>query len=322
MTQLLPFRSKTKVKALINRGLVEPAYHIDSYPVYLYQPMPKYIAKKQRPGNEYKHIHGDKTWMVDIAFISVSGEVIQAATEEQVETLAEEHPREIKIVLICIQCNSRFVAATIIPDRRADTLYPYIKQLTDQLDCPCDTIISDDDASLASAIASIPAIKKGRHIAYNMSNTKYTIHSLLAPIDRFTRTLRDMLFNCKLPLDNTLLKRLIRIYNYTPHSTLSRVMGFAVTPKDMLSNIKLQHEFMRRIQAYNTNVFDTINDEFKKGDIVYVYQPPQPFGKRRNTVEDYPYVIVDNHGGRYTLRNTRTNVVIERPRSYLVRLRE
>ena len=288
MTQLLPFRSKSKVKALIDRGLVEPAYHSGSTPIYLYQPMPKYIAKKQRPGKEYKHIHGDKTWMVDIAFISVSGEVIQAATEEQVETLAKEHPKTIKIVLICLQCNSRFVAATIMPNRRADTIYPYIKQLTDQQDCPCDTIISDDDASLASAIADIPAIKQGRHITYNMSDTKYTIHSMLAPIDRFTRTLRDMLFNSKLTLNNQsdkennkALKGLIRIYNNTPHSTLSRVMGFSVTPNDMLSNIELQHEFMRRIQAYNANVFDTINNEFKKGEIVYVYQPPKPFGKRR-----------------------------------------
>ena len=316
MSQLLPFRSQKKVKALVEKQLVPPSKMVGKTPIYEYQPIPVYVAKRQRPNQEYMHVHGENTWMVDVAFIASHGEVIQATEGDEEALIRETRDKFMNIVLFCIHCNSRFVYASRLPARTGENIGMCLKWLSQHY--PCDTIISDNDRAIINAKATVPRIRK--HIVYNMSDYATTIHSALAIVDRFTRTFRDMLFNSKLTLDNNeTLRTLIRIYNKTPHATLSRIMGFDVTPEDMIKNIELQHEFMRRIQAHNATVHDRISTAFNRGDIVYVYQPRKPFSKRRNTVEDDPYVIVGIHGGRYSLANLRTKQVIERPRNYLVR---
>ena len=236
MNQLLPYRSQQKVKALVQRHLVPP----HSY----YQPIPKYIAKKQRPQQEYMHIHGERTWLVDVAFIASHGEVVQAAKGDDEALKRECKTKYVNIILICLHANSRVVCAARLPNRTAKSIANCLKWLSQRQKCPCDTVISDADESIAKAVKMVPNIKN--HVVYSMSAPATTIHTALALIDRFTRTFRDMLFNSKLTLtNNDVLRELIQLYNNTPHATLSRIMGFDVTPDEMISNIDLQHEFMR-----------------------------------------------------------------------------
>ena len=292
-----PFRTANKVRALSQRGLIEPA------PYYVLRPVPRYKAtKKQRLS--YAHVHGTGTWMVDISFFRNKGEVIQGDEDEAAA------------LLICIHCNSRYVYAKLLTDMSSKSIQPVLKILTQSL-MPCDTIISDADRSIADAVRRVPRIE--HHIIYNMSDSKYINHSMLAIIDRFTRTLRDMLFTADVDLTPDSLSQLVMIYNNTPHSTLSKVMCFETTPTDMITHLPLQEEYIRRTTAENLSKYGALTNTYKVGDIVYVYQPHMPFVKRRNTVMDYPYRITAIQGGRYYLQSLHDGSEIERPRSYLVK---
>ena len=317
MPKLVPFRTANKIKALSRRGLIDPA------PAYQLRPVPRYQPAKQQRMS-YAHVHGLGTWMVDVAFFANKGQIIQA-TEDNPQLLDQERKRKhIVTCLICIHCNSRFAHVRIMNGHAGKDIQPVLKELT-QLSpspsggwtLPCDTVISDADPSIAHAVKRVPRIT--RHITYNMSDNSYVTHSMLAIIDRFTRTLRDMLFTADVDLTPKTLQELVHIYNNAPHATLSRVMRFEVTPTDMITHLPLQEEFIRRVSAANVAKSGALTNAFNVGDIVYVYQPPHPFIKRRNTVEDYPYRVLAVRGGRYLLQSTHTGRQIERPRSYLVR---
>ena len=269
----IPFRTAQKVKQLAQRQLIPQA------PFYPLKPVPRYVAKEHRH-QQYQHVHGLGSWMVDVAFFADGGQLIQASEDHPEMLEQEERQKRINRVLICIHCNSRYVHAVIIPNEQWTTIFDYgIKYIT-QLGFPCDTIISDADKSLASAVRRIPRL---RHIVYNMSDPNNVQHSSLAIIDRFTRTLRDMLFTADISITPQTLAQLIHIYNNTPHTTLTKVMGFEVTPLDMISNPPLQEEYVRRIQAANISKSGALSHAFNIGDEVYVYQPRNPFLKRRNT---------------------------------------
>ena len=244
--------------------------------------------------------------MFDISFFRNKGEVIQGMDEEE----------EMAALLICIHCNSRYVYAKLLRDTTAKSIQPVLKTIS-QSSMPCDTIISDADRSIADAIRRVPKIKQ--HIVHNMSDNNYTNHSMLAIIDRFTRTLRDMLFTAQVDLTPETLAELLNIYNNTPHSTLTKVMGFETTPTDMITHLPLQEEYVRRVMVSNMSKYGALTNTYRVGDIVYVYQPHTPFVKRRNTVMDYPYRITAIKGGRYYLQCLNDGSEIQRPRSYLIK---
>ena len=294
-----PFRTASKIKTLAQRGLIDPA------PYYILKPIPRYKATKQQR-LAYSHVHGLGTWMVDISFFRNKGEVIQGMDEEE----------EMAALLICIHCNSRYVYAKLLRDTTAKSIQPVLKTIS-QSSMPCDTIISDADRSIADAIRRVPKIKQ--HIVHNMSDNNYTNHSMLAIIDRFTRTLRDMLFTAQVDLTPETLAELLNIYNNTPHSTLTKVMGFETTPTDMITHLPLQEEYVRRVMVSNMSKYGALTNTYRVGDIVYVYQPHTPFVKRRNTVMDYPYRITAIKGGRYYLQCLNDGSEIQRPRSYLIK---
>ena len=316
-----PFRTASKIKTLAQRGLIDPA------PYYILKPIPRYKATKQQR-LAYSHVHGLGTWMVDISFFRNKGEVIQgmddanaaggfADEEEEMAALSQsfETPTGWRI-LICIHCNSRYVYAKLLRDTTAKSIQPVLKTIS-QSSMPCDTIISDADRSIADAIRRVPKIKQ--HIVHNMSDNNYTNHSMLAIIDRFTRTLRDMLFTAQVDLTPETLAELLNIYNNTPHSTLTKVMGFETTPTDMITHLPLQEEYVRRVMVSNMSKYGALTNTYRVGDIVYVYQPHTPFVKRRNTVMDYPYRITAIKGGRYYLQCLNDGSEIQRPRSYLIK---
>ena len=314
---LLPFRSARKIRQLTDRGVIEKK----SYPITT---IPKH-KHANRSDLQYKHVHGPTSWMVDIAFIASRGEVIQATEDDPGKMEKEVKAKRASIVLICIHCNSRFVVARILKKQGQEFIYPILKDLT-QSKLPCDTIISDADPSISAAIKRIPAIKQ--HIIYNMSDPNNVLHTALSLIDRFTRTLRDMLYNMSrqatdkhipFAFNEDVLNDILEIYNTTPHAGITKDMQLQISPVEMISYPELQEQYIKAITQKNTNyIHDRIAYDFKPGDIVYVYQPQRPFLKRRNDVEDYPYKVLACNGGRYILQNTYSNIIIQRPRSYLV----
>ena len=345
--KLIPFRDPYKLVNLLRLGY---ATEDDISKVHR---IPRYIPKKQKKFMYY-HVHGPNTWMIDIVFIRTDGSVWDLSEDDatilaQAQSLeerpeapvseadrlrfAEEADRILeenscKKVLLCIHCNSRFTLAFIIENQKATTLIPCISFL--HHNWGCDTIISDAQASIAKAINDINGNDRRvaeigliKHIKLNMSsgNNKY-FHTMLSLVDRMCRTLRDMIYNVKfhnpeLQVDTALLFKLCDIYNNVQHERLSDVMEFPITPKQMFEHPKVQLEYVRRASAHNYRIKDN-NGSIPEGEIVRVYNKPEPFKKRRNTVEDDEYKVV-GYDGRYYLENLKTGMIGKYLRSQIVR---
>ena len=345
--KIIPFRDPYKLVNLYRLGYAT----VDD--ISKVHRIPRYIPKKQKRFMYY-HVHGLNTWMIDIVFIKTDGSVwdlseADATILAQAQSLEERPDAPIndedrrhfsetadkilkenrcKKVLLCIHCNSRFTLAFIIDDQKATTLAPCISFL--QNNWHCDTIISDAQASIAKAINDIngndPRVADAgviKHIKLNMSagNNRY-FHTMLSLVDRMCRTLRDMIYNAKfhnptLEVDNRLLFKLCEIYNNVVHERLSEIMEFPITPQQMFDHERIQLEYIRRASAHNYRIKD-INGTIPLGEIVRVYNKPEPFKKRRNTVEDDEYEVL-GYDGRYYLRNLKTGLIGKYVRSQIVR---
>ena len=372
----VPYRTPYKLAELVRLGYVSPKAAFKVHRV------PRFIAKRQQKFGYY-HVHGYRTWMIDIVFIKTDGSEFDlsdadAAVLREAQKFDEEHPEpaagegedeeqkeqgvssetrnssedsaeveslreqyaervnqileanKCKKVLLCIHCNSRLVKAFIIPDQKALTLIPHIKALRD--DFHCDTIISDAQGSIAKAIRDINTLdvavaEEGvpiiNHIKLNMSaKSNQYFHTMLSLVDRMCRTLRDMIYNTKfnnptLAVDNELLLKLCDIYNNFRHDRLTEIMGFPITPQQMFDHPTVQEEFIRRLSAHNYRLRD-INNMIPTDEIVRVWNKPEPFKKRRNTVEDDEYKVL-GYDGRYFLQNLTTGKKARYLRSQIVR---
>ena len=347
---IIPFRTPYKLVNVLHMGYANPDEIAKVHRI------PRYIPKKQKRFMYY-HVHGLNTWMIDIVFIKTDGSVFELS-EADATVLAqaqelEEQPEEVvspedrrhfteeadrilkenscKKVLLCVHCNSRLAIAFIIENQKAITIIPCIEFLHHQFNC--DTIISDAQASIAAAINLIngndthsiarrgePIIK---HISLNMSskNNKY-FHTMLSLVDRMCRTLRDMIYNVKfhnpnIEVNNQLLFKLCDIYNNVQHDKLTQVMEFPISPQEMFDHPNVQLEFIRRVSGHNYRIKD-INNTIPEKEIVRIYNKPEPFKKRRNTVADDEYKVL-GYDGRYYLQNQKTGDIEKYLRSQIVR---
>ena len=335
----IPFRSADKLNHL---------YSYLNYPLESLtkvEGVPKYLYHKRQRRYAYAHVHGLTTWMIDVLFFEPDGTSIQF-TEREARILergerddATDRQRDAAQrllrnrgcipVLVILHCNSRWGAALPMRNRTAETICQTLERcfIIQNLNVEL-TFISDADPAIKKAIElfnmDLARVQQQRayvnqddidfvevrHIQINMSD-KSNYHTMLAPLDRFSRTLRDMIFNSfrsnpTLRLHPDTMDRVLHLvcstYNNIPHSTLSEVMGFPITPVQMMNNLEIQQEFVRRLSGRNYNI---PRDDIRVGSRVYLYQPREDMKKRRNSVEDDRY-IVEEQGGRYLLRNERT----------------
>lgn len=304
----LPFRSRKKLNQL---------------GVYLneYKPLPK-ITKKEQRRTTLHHIHGIGSWMCDYFFIRPTGEIInETLGEDAIEKLPEEPtpnytPVNVRgkpcFILLCfIHCNTRFVKLFPVRTRTQAEFLASLINLKQQYP-QFDTLISDMERSFSSrGLNDFYNNNSIRHISYNMNNTDgaRVNHLKLSIIDRFARTLRDMVFNSKrsnpdFQLTEFTLNELCNIYNNSPHSTLSQVMKFNVSPRQAFEHEDLQNEIMRRIISQNIATTNTF--EYKRilpGELVYLHKPHVFGEKRRANVEDTPYRVVGRRRGGFVLKN-------------------
>ena len=309
---LLPFRSSRKLSyQLQNHSIsIDDAMRVKE--------IPKYMPKHQQHYS-IKHVHGKKTWMMDFAFIKGEGEVIQPDEETKKTDVAPRFKNQ-QVILLRLHCNSRYCEANIVPSKSEQYVKPVLLMMLHS--GRLDTLITDADASF-NTIALNRIYQGGhviKHIIYNMDALEKTHafpHTLLAPIDRMTRTLRDMLFNCKrmnpaFRLTEDSLQQVLRIYNNTPHSTLTKILGFPCTPNQVLTYEVLQDELIRRLMTKNFITSSPAIAAVNIGDEVYLHQPHAFNLKRRNTVEDDQYVVQEIIGGsKYILVNTHNPSIVK-----------
>ena len=260
------------------------------------------------------HIHSNGTWMVDYLFLKPNGDLISSLDR------TTTHPGRMLTVCCFIHCNSRFVDFYVVQQRTETEYIPAVKELVrkymDRVTC----LISDKEKSFDSNAAKAIYDSYGiKHISYNMSNQsgERPDHLKLAIIDRFARTLRDMIFNSSrsnpnFQLNEQTLKQIITVYNVTPHATLSKIMHFDVSPWEAFKHERLLDEINRRVFMQNymtTQRFDYLN--VQPGDYVYLHKPRRFGEKRRANVEDVPYRVVACRRGGYILEDSHGNVLTE-----------
>ena len=270
--------------------------------------IPKWIPKRQKAWG-YAHVHGFGTWMADIIFIGLEDQELTAIQESYLR----QHPR-VRIqtrhlkLLVCIHCNSRYAVAYRLPDMSIGSIREALDRLHDSnLRGSCTTLITDAQGSIQ------PNREKWQHhIRINMSDPHET-HNYLSLVDRFGRTLRDMLFNVRiqgpphLRITMALIDRLIEIYDTTPHTTLSTVMGFPVTPWDAFRHAELQEEIVRRVSGRN---YDLNMVPPAHGAPVFIKHQGDKFAKRRNSVADDLFRVRGRPAtGAFDLENVRTGEV-------------
>lgn len=300
LVDFIPYRGTQKLDKL---GLI----------VDLPQTIPPIRAKTVRRTTLH-HIHSNGTWMVDYLFLKPNGDLIS-----QLDRTAH-HPGRMLTVCCFIHCNSRFVDFYVVEQRTEIEYVAAVKELArkyiDRVTC----LISDKEKSFESNAANAIYDSFGiQHISYNMSNQsgERPDHLKLAIIDRFARTLRDMIFNSSrsnpnFELNEQTLKQIIVVYNVTPHATLSKIMHFDVSPWEAFKHERLLNEINRRV--YMQNYMTTQKFDFKDinpGDYVYLHKPRRFGEKRRANVEDVPYRVVECKQGGYILSDLAGDVITE-----------
>ena len=287
------------------------------------------------------HIHGPKSWMCDYFFLRPGGEVVNEDInkEEALDSLQAEfdgmpytrYRGDLMMIVCCfIHCNSRYVVVEpLLSKNTADfrrimskfinPTNPEFSGVDREMLPIIDTLISDKEKSFCSAeMERFYAENRIVHKTFNMSaNDSANRHLALAIIDRFARTLRDMIFNCQrndasFRLSPNNLQQLVKIYNTTPHATLSKIMQFELTPADALKHLNVQNELVRRLMSQNfitTNHYEF--DEVWRGDDVYLHKPKKFGEKRRSNVEDVPYRVAATKKGGFALRNRDGSILRE-----------
>ena len=169
------------------------------------------------------------------------------------------------------------------------------------------TNIPNDSGEFESAFASILAQAFYRehgitfHPVPRMSipGKKSTdpLHSSLGLIDRFIRTLRDMLYQAGYETTPKAIQEMVRQYNNAPHKSLSKWIGFDVSPS-MVQNDRNMEEFITT-KIYKANIATKINTDFdlQPGTKVKVYNEKNVLGKRRTIC--IPGIIRGMQGSLY-----------------------
>ena len=86
------------------------------------------------------------------------------------------------------------------------------------------------------------------------ANDNRPVHSLLAILDRFCRTLRNMAYNIGIinqEIDPYVMKQLIDVYNNSPHMTFYRIFKKHITPNEMDSNKLLEDQLCYHLVRHN-----------------------------------------------------------------------
>lgn len=318
------FRTDKKLLELLDKGYLSEADYARVSSIPLYRP-------KVQKVYAFSHVHDFDTWMADIVFFKEDCLDIRFNQYEQQLLRRDRTPadvdranrlleaRDAYPVLLFIHCNSRLARAFLLSSRhhRIQDIQPCFQYMLTTYGPRFKVIITD-------AAREFPRVCRDlnlHHIALNMSSPD-NYHTMLAPLDRFCRTLRDMLYNLKRQhvvarLGQPLLNKCCEVYNNISHDTLTKVLGFNCSPQECFDNRPVETEFIRRLTARNYN---RVLGNFEPQEEVFIYQPKEPFKKRRNNVLDDSYSVVGKNRGRFVLQNN-NNPTDSRllPRSWFVR---
>ena len=146
------------------------------------------------------------------------------------------------------------------------------------------SITSDQDAAYLSN--DVLTIMKEHNIVY--STTEDNNHNVLGIINRFMRTIRDMIGENRY-IDENEMASLIEAYNDSPHRSLDYKAPNNITKENEDAYIKTKSQ---------NNPYD-----FKPNDKVRIVQAKEPFSKRRNKVSKEAYIVDSKAGNQFIVKS-------------------
>ena len=146
------------------------------------------------------------------------------------------------------------------------------------------SITSDQDASYLSN--EVLQLMKDNKIIY--TTTEDNNHNVLGIINRFMRTIRDMVGENRYIKEEE-MSELIDAYNASPHRSLNYKAPNDMTKTDEKNYVKNKSQ---------NNPYD-----FKPNDRVRVVQAKEPFSKRRNKVSKEAYIVDSKAGNQFIIKS-------------------
>lgn len=146
------------------------------------------------------------------------------------------------------------------------------------------SITSDQDASYLSN--EVLQLMKDNNIIY--TTTEDNNHNVLGIINRFMRTIRDMIGENRYINENE-MSELIDAYNNSPHRSLKYKAPNDITKTDENNYVK---------DKAKNNPYD-----FKPNDRVRIVQAKEPFSKRRNKVSKEAYIVDSKAGNQFIIKS-------------------
>ena len=146
------------------------------------------------------------------------------------------------------------------------------------------SITSDQDASYLSN--EVLQLMKDNKIIY--TTTEDNNHNVLGIINRFMRTIRDMVGENRY-INEKEMNELINAYNNSPHKSLNYKAPNQMTKTDEDNYVK---------NKAKNNPYD-----FKPNDRVRIVQAKEPFNKHRNKVSKEAYIVDSKAGNQFIIKS-------------------
>ena len=147
-----------------------------------------------------------------------------------------------------------------------------------------------------------------RNIQHEAVNVSVYGHNRMGILDRFVRTLRDMIQTANIDEnDPNKLLELVDIYNRTQHRTLTKYLGKPTTPQQVLNDEELETQLTRAISSDNWSISHQPWYKIPVGKKVVVKETRnKAFSKVRGSALRDEWEVIDNEGQKYTLMNPST----------------
>ena len=144
------------------------------------------------------------------------------------------------------------------------------------------------------------------------------VHSLLAILDRFCRTLRNMAYNIGIlnqEIDPFIMSQLLIAYNNSPHTTFRRIFNKPITPNEMDRNKLLEDKLCYQLVRHNFVVRNNNGYDISINSPVRIKNEANTFGKLKHKLIPGIFTVVGKDNNLFICKQG--NNIIRVPRYML-----
>ena len=240
--------------------------------------------------NEFKIVAEPRSFQIDLTFLPY-----------------EKHNRQYPGFLSCIDISSRKAFTYPIKNRSTEEVLKVLETFVKE--AKPSRISSDNEGAFKSQTIMKYLEDKGIQQYFHRPND----HNAMGIIDRFTRTIKEMLNKYFLSHQTVqwldILPTLVNNYNHRQHRSLH------MSPQDMWSDIEAQNDFRKEDYQYNRKVLSK-TAVFQPRDTVRVLEPLNILEKGRPRYSSEIYTIDHLEGLSYRLRDQQGNLLRHKYRPY------